>query len=271
MSSAATTLSPIQAAAVGANEGTLVVSVHDIAPFSREITEKIVSELSRLGVTVCSLLVVPNYHHAGSITADRELGIWLREREGRGDEIVIHGYFHERARPEHESLPGKIITRIYTRDEGEFYDLGYEEALDRIREAREDLATVGLSPRGFIAPAWLLSAEAERAAIDAGMEYTTRIGSVRDLRSQKDFLARSLVYSARNPWRRTTSLAWNATLFLAAIQQPLVRLSIHPADYEYPEIWKQILRFLDRLLPGRNVTTYAAWIDEQRVQSRHGC
>lgn len=270
MSSAVTTLSPIHAATVRVRRGSLVVSVHDVAPSSRETNEKIISELSRRGVTACSLLVVPNYHHAGSITDDRELGIWLRELEGRGHEIVIHGYYHERPRRERESVREKLMTRFYTQDEGEFYDLGYDEAFRRITRAREDFAALGLSPRGFIAPAWLLSSEGERAAIDGGMEYTTRLGSVRDLRSGKDFSAASLVYSVRDRWRRTASLAWNSTLFLVANQQPLLRLSIHPLDYQYPEIWAQIGRFIDRVLPGRSPTTYAAWIDEQRARL-NGC
>lgn len=266
MTSAATTLSPIHAAAFRVSQGALVVSVHDVAPSSRETSEKIVSELLRHGVTVCSLLVVPDYHHAGSIAADRELGIWLREMEGRGHEVVIHGYFHDRPRGKNESVREKIMTRFYTNDEGEFFDLAYEEAIRRITRAREEFVKLGLAPRGFIAPAWLLSAEGERAAIDAGMEYTTRLGSVRDLRSGQDFPSRSIVYSVRNSWRRSTSLAWNSALFLAESQKPLMRLSIHPPDYQHPAIWEQILRFIDRLVAGRNVMTYAAWIDEQRAQ-----
>jgi uncharacterized protein len=267
MSSAATTLSSIHAATARIEQGALIVSIHDVAPASRQIAERIASELSRRGITAFSLLVVPNYHQTGSITADRELGIWLRALEGRGDEIVIHGYYHQRPRHEHESVSAKLITRFYTKDEGEFYDLDYEEALRRIERAREEFKSIGLSPRGFVAPAWLLGPEAERAATDAGIEYTARIGSVRDLHSQTDSFARSLVYSTRKPWRRKTSLAWNSALFLAATRQPLVRLSIHPTDYTHPEVWKQILKFIDQLLKGRSPTTYAAWIDEQRVQS----
>ena len=121
MSSAATTLSPIHAAAAGLSKGSLVVSLHDVAPSTRETAERIVSELSRRGVTHCSLLVVPNYHHAGSALADRDLGIWLRELEGRGHEIVIHGYFHDRPRRANETPREKFMTRFYTDDEGEVF------------------------------------------------------------------------------------------------------------------------------------------------------
>ena len=266
MTSAATTLSQIPAAAAGLSEGSLVVSIHDVAPSTRETAEHIVSDLSRRGVTHCSLLVVPNYHHAGSTIEDRALGMWLREMEGRGHEIVIHGYFHDRPRRENETAREKFMTRFYTDDEGEFFDLTYDEALRRITRARQEFVSLGLAPRGFIAPAWLLNSEGERAAADAGMEYTTRLGSVRDLVRSETFAARSIVYSVRNQWRRTVSLAWNATLVLATKQRPLMRLSIHPPDCTHAEIWNQILRFLDRLLNGRTVTTYAAWIDEQRAR-----
>src|SRR6185503_8889753 len=130
----------------------------------------------------------------------------------QGHEIVIHGYFHERPRQEGENLGEKFFTRLYTRDEGEFYDLDYDEAFRRITRARDEFARAGLTPRGFIAPAWLLGPAAERAAAEAEMEYTTRLTGVRDLRSGDNFPARTLVYSVRSSWRRVASLAWNSAL-----------------------------------------------------------
>jgi Predicted deacetylase len=56
----------------------------------------------------------------------------LRDLEARGYEIVIHGYFHQRPRRSNERITEKFVTRIYTRDEGEFFDLDYEEAFARI-------------------------------------------------------------------------------------------------------------------------------------------
>src|SRR5260370_30961432 len=106
----------------------------------------------------------------------------------------------------------------------------------------------GLKPRGFVAPAWLLNPEAERAARDAEMEYTTRLRTVRDLRSGQNFSARSLVYSVRNNWRRAASLAWNAALRRVLKNNPLLLLSVHPPDYSYPAIWKQIVDLVIALL-----------------------
>ena len=248
----------------------LVVSIHDIAPSNRETVQKIISELATNGVRVCSLLVVPDYHHQGLAVEDGQFVSWLRDLESHGHEIVIHGYFHQRPRGQNETLRKRLMTRSYTDDEGEFYDLEYEEALRRITAARDGFRRSGLTPRGFIAPAWLLGADGERAARDAEMEYTTRLRTVRDLRSGEDFSAWSLVYSVRSEWRRGVSLAWNAGLRLLVREKPLLRLSIHPPDYYYPAVWRQIVDLIKELDEVRTSTTYRDWIAEQRMATNQG-
>ena len=86
---------------------------------------------------------------------DRGFVRWLQDLEAQGHEIVIHGYFHERPRQDGEKLRAKFFTRIYTNDEGEFYDLDYDEAFRRIKTARDEFVANGLKPRGFVAPAWV--------------------------------------------------------------------------------------------------------------------
>lgn len=242
----------------------LIVSVHDIAPSSQAIAEKTILELAHRGVRVCSLLVVPDYHHEGLATKDRQFISWLRDLEAAGHEIVIHGYFHERIRRPDETMRDKFFTRVYSDDEGEFYDLGYDEAFRRIVAARDEFRGSGLKPKGFVAPAWLLGDEAERAARDAEMEYTTRLQTVHDLISGENFSARSIVYSVRSNWRRKVSLGWNAASFRLLKTNPLLRISVHPPDYSHPAIWRQIAAFASRASESRIATTYQDWIAEQR-------
>jgi predicted deacetylase len=262
---AATEFLPLVATA-GAATDSIVVSLHDVAPSSQQVATTILSELGRLGVRICSLLVVPDYHHEGLFTADRQFVSWLRGLEAEGHEIVIHGYFHERPRRPRETLRDKFLTRFYTQHEGEFYDLDYDEALRRIARARDEFRTHGLKPRGFVAPAWLLGDEAERAACDAQMEYTTRLGTVCDLRSGNVFPARTLVYSVETNWRRGLSRTWNAALFRFLKSKPLLRISIHPPDYFHPAIWRQILALITATTGVRTATTYRDWIAEQRFR-----
>jgi len=62
---AATQFLPVVATA-SAVKNYLVVSVHDVAPSTQAFAEKIISEVARRGIRVCSLLVVPDYHHQGA-------------------------------------------------------------------------------------------------------------------------------------------------------------------------------------------------------------
>lgn len=251
--------------AAAALESSLVVSLHDVAPKTQDAAAEILERLKKSGVTVTSLLVVPDYHHGGKAIDDARFISWLRQLEEDGHEVVIHGYFHERTRRNGESIREKFITRFYTRDEGEFFDLPYEESACRINLARDEFSQARLSPVGFIAPAWLLGAEAERAACDAGMQYTTRLSNVLDLLTGDSEPARSLVYSTRASWRQFASLAWNASLARAAEMRPLVRLSIHPPDFAVPEIRAQILRLAQRFADTRVATTYRDWIAQKRA------
>jgi hypothetical protein len=262
---AATDFLPLVAPAV-ASRDFMVVSLHDVAPSTQRIANTIISELARRGVNVCSLLVVPDYHHQGLFTRNQQFVSWLRGLEADGHEVAIHGYFHERPLRTKENLRDKFLTRFYTQQEGEFYDLTYDEALRRITAAQNEFRASGLKPLGFVAPAWLLGKEAERAARDAGMEYTTRLHKICDFRSGGDFAAQSIVYSVRRNWRRGISRVCNATLFRYLEGKPLLRISIHPPDYSHPMIWRQVTDFIERAIQSRTATTYEDWIAQQRLR-----
>jgi hypothetical protein len=241
----------------------LVVSIHDVSPITWETTKSILADLQELGAIHCSLLVIPNHHHRGHFLENSGFCSWLRQRSESGDEIVIHGYFHQRERKPAESALQKMITRVYTQDEGEFYDIDEETAFDVVSRAQAEFRETGLNPSGFISPAWLLSAPAERALHRAGCSYTTRIGSVTDLRSNAIHPSQSMVYSVQNAWRRRASLAWNALLYRRLHTNPLLRIGIHPPDIKQPAIWRQIRHYLSLALEDRVPLTYEKWLHVQ--------
>jgi predicted deacetylase len=262
---AATEFLPLVASGAAARDF-MIVSLHDVAPSNQQIANTIISELAQRGVSVCSLLVVPDYHHEGLFTRNQQFVSWLRGLEADGHEVAIHGYFHERPRAAKESLHDTFLTRFYTQQEGEFYDLNYDEALRRITAAQDEFRASGLKPRGFVAPAWLLNRDVERAARDAGMEYTTRLHKVCDLRAGGEFTARSIVYSVRRNWRRGLSRMCNAMLFRFLKGNPLLRISIHPPDYSHRTIWRQVTGFIESSIKSRTATTYHDWIAQQRLR-----
>ena len=240
----------------------LVVSLHDVSPRTRPACERILAELAASGVSATSLLVIPDHHQRGHFLDDPAFCTWLSESGKLGHEAVIHGYFHQRTRRAGETPVAKAMTRIYTADEGEFYDIDREAARTLVSRAREEFRNLGLDPRGFIAPAWLLGTEAETALRKLGLEYTTLLGSVVDFKRGISHKSQSLVWSVRSAWRRGVSRLWNAFLFRRLAGNPLLRISIHPVDLDHPAIWRQIRTLIAQALADRKALTYRAWLGE---------
>jgi predicted deacetylase len=218
------------------------------------------ADLAAVGVGVTSLLVVPDHHHKADIDKDPAFLEWLREKQAAGHEIVLHGFYHRRVPREGDGAGKRLVTEHYTAGEGEFYDLGYEEARERMEDGREMLTGAGLDVVGFIAPAWLLGEEAEQAARNLGFAYTTRLGGVLDLRSGEWTRSQSLVYSPRSAWRRNVSLVWNAFLAARLRKNPLARLGLHPPDWNYDAIKTQALRLAREAAADRRVIRYRDWV-----------
>ena len=214
------------------------------------------ADLGAAGVAAVSLLVVPDHHRKAPIDQNPDFIEWLRVRERQGHEIVLHGFYH--LRESGGGLAKRLITEHYTAGEGEFFDLGYEEARDRLARGRKFLS--GFDPKGFIAPAWLIGAEGERAARDEGFAYTTRLGSVLDLRSGFRTDSQSLVYSVRSAWRRGCSLLWNSWLNARLRRNRLARLGLHPPDWRHANIKAHALRLTRENAASRRVIRYRDWV-----------
>lgn len=250
-----------------AAEPSLVVSLHDVSPRTRPVFEPMLAELATLGVERCSLLVIPDHHRRGHMLADAGFCRWLETLARQGHELVAHGYYHQRAPRPAETCRQRLMTRVYTKGEGEFYDLSKDEAMELLARAKADFGKLDAPlPTGFIAPAWLLSDPARGAVREAGFRYTTFLTGVEDFRAGGGgfVLARSLVYSPRNRWRRVCSLAWNGGLARWLKDAPLLRLGLHPPDFQHANLWRQVRRIVADAVRTRRAETYGGWVDQSR-------
>jgi predicted deacetylase len=217
-----------------------------------------VRDLAKEGVRTVPLLVIPNHHRKAPIVENPAFCEWL-SKAAQEHEVVLHGYFHMRP----EGGAGwwdTLATEHYTAGEGEFYDLAEDEAASRLENAKREFAVAGLYPKGFIAPAWLLGGEAEQAVRKAGFHYTTRLRNFKDLLTGRETASQSLVWSVRNRWRRIVSLWWNGLLARKLWTAPLLRIGLHPADWQHRRIRGQALELIRAALAGRDVITYEGWL-----------
>ena len=205
--------------------------------------------------------------------ADAGFCRWLESLAKEGHELVVHGYYHQRAERLTETWKERTITRVYTQGEGEFYDLTREEAAVLLSRAMDGFRQLDVpTPSGFIAPAWLLSAAASEAVRAVGFRYTTYLTGVMDyhLHEEKFIPARSLVYSPRNLWRRTCSLLYNAGLARFLRHAPLLRLGLHPPDYQHENLWRQVRQIVVDALNVRTAITYEAFVGRRHPEGATG-
>jgi predicted deacetylase len=239
----------------------VVVSLHDVSPLTQALCERILVQLQELGVRQTSLLVIPNHHRQAPITQDASFRSWLAGKIETGHEPVLHGYYHQRPSHGGDSFLSKFTTEIYTAGEGEFFDLSAEEASDRLRRGLEDLAFLPRRVSGFIAPAWLLGTGAEMAVEKLGFRYTTRLGCVKIFGRSGQIKSRSLVWSTRAKWRAAMSLLWNRGLAITTARQSLIRIGIHPVDFQHPVVWRQIRQLVMGISEGREFISYEEFVE----------
>jgi predicted deacetylase len=238
----------------------IVVSIHDVAPpFAREIIEA-VSLFEGLGVGKFSLLAVPEFHGT-PLDSDPKFIEWLRGRATRGDEIVLHGLRHMQThRP--KGLIRTLKNSLLTRGEGEFLGIPAITAGNLLDQGLNILRTLGFSPLGFVAPAWLMEKSIIEELKKRGFLYSTLRTRINDLRNGDFIRSPALVLrgSSRNMSR--LSRAYNNLLLGPAAMREVVRLAVHPADIRFrADAWFRTI--LSGALKGRRSITYLDLIKER--------
>jgi uncharacterized protein len=242
----------------------LVVSIHDVSPLTCKLIFAMVDDIVAAGVDHTALLVIPNHHSKAPIRENPEFCDRLR-RSAQMHEVVLHGYFHSRP----QGAGGwwdTFVTEFYTAREGEFYDLSEREASLRLERGKRELAELGLVARGFIAPAWLLGREAERAVRSVGFDYTTTLRTFKDMVTGRETISQSLVWSVRSAWRRMLSLWWNRLLARRLFRAPLLRIGLHPVDWQHGTVRRQALHLVRSALAAREAITYEGWLARLRSE-----
>jgi predicted deacetylase len=244
---------------------TLIVSLHDAHPASRAAIAEQLAFLAGYGVRATSILVVPDFHHAGLASNDAVFCDAVSSWQAAGHEIVLHGYFHDRLNSPRETLGTLFWTRLYTSREAEFLDLPADEARVRLRRGREMFAARGWNARGFIAPAWLMARDVPGLLEELGFTYTNLLRDIIPLERgvRHDIIpSPSLCYSTRAFWRPFASALWNKKLFGKLRETNLIRLSLHPRDLEFPLLRRQIDQILRSALKrGFQPSTYADYVE----------
>jgi predicted deacetylase len=240
-------------------ERNLCVAVHDVAPATWPQCRRLLDMLDayRLSVT---LLVVPEFHHAGRIEDDPDFVAAIGGRLARGDEVALHGLYHLDDSPPPRRPRDWVARRMLTQSEGEFAALDEARCRERIERGLSAMRGLGWPVSGFVAPAWLLGEHARAALTRFALRYTTTRTGIYHLPEWSFTAAPALTYSARSAWRRAMSRAMVEAQFAAARSQPLLRIALHPVDARHEHVVAHWRDLIGRALEERTPLTKAAWV-----------
>ncbi len=233
-----------------------VVSFHDLAPHSWEACRQFLDDMRSVGVERVSLLVVPRWHGEADANQHDEFCAWLRECAAQGHEITLHGYTHLTEKVE-GGMWQQFMGNIYTAREGEFYQINYDDAKQKLQTGLDMFQHIGVSTRGFVAPAWLLSPEGRCALRDLRFEFTTYWGGIEALQQNVVIKAPTLTFSCRTRLRRIISKRWVKCWKLYNYSAPVLRLAAHPVDLKYPRVRDMLIKLASEAIDSRLPLTYA--------------
>lgn len=233
-----------------------LISLHDVTPAHEERVFAAIDHLRSRGAEALGLLVVPDFHHRAHLDLHPGFCERLRAVLRPRDEVLLHGFWHL-ADTKATGVGGQLAAAALTAGEGEFHGLTYAQARERMESGLDVLQrTLGLRPKGFVAPAWLDNPQVRQAAKDLGLHHGEDHLRVFDLATRRSQLAPAMSLASRDPVRRVGS-RWTAILGAPLLApMPLVRLAVHPNDYRHVELVDALDRVLGRWLPAHRPTTH---------------
>ncbi|WP_262136758.1 polysaccharide deacetylase family protein [Pseudomonas sp. Marseille-Q5117] len=240
--------------------------LHDVAPSTWADYQPFVEAVDALGDVPMTWLVVPDFHRHDALDANPEFRRVLDARVARGDELALHGYYHDDQEPLPNTPRDWFMRRVYTH-EGEFYRLSREAALARLHAGLEMFQRYDWPVQGFVAPAWLMSNGTRQALRELPLSYTSDPQHLYRLPDFSAIDAPGLVWSARSAWRRGLSKIVSDQREQRWREASVIRLGLHPVDMRHRFSRDYWLHTLQRLLAeGRIPLTKIDWLSRQHGQ-----
>lgn len=217
------------------------VSIHDVSPaFTAEI-EDALAACDAVGAKA-ALLVVPNFHGKWPLDRYPAFVERLRALEARGHEILLHGFFHA-ASGGGKGARSFFAQKVASAGEAEFADLTRDAGEKRLDEGLAVLSAQGITPSGFVAPAWQMARWLVPALAARGIRYTEDHVRIYDPAARRSRASLVLNFASR-----TTARRWSSTLFVRAATPARgflpTRIAIHPGDMRSEMLRGEVTRVL---------------------------
>lgn len=246
----------------GSRARKLVVSLHDATPFHLNRMRKAESVFRDLGLAKLTYLYVPEYHGGYPSAADPGFVAFCRADRPFAVDWHLHGYRHlEDAAPAAGGAGDFLKRRLLTAGEGEFLALDAEAQKRKLKAGRESFrACLGREPVGFVAPAWLFNADLAPALKGLGFRFTEDQRRMYRVDTGARLESPVITWATRTFLRKYGSLVVCPLLARLWSDAQVLRVAMHPFDFDHPETVRSIRAVLRRVMRGRE-QAFAADLD----------
>jgi predicted deacetylase len=249
---------------VSPDRRSLLVALHDVTPAHAERLARAERLLASAGLDAVAYFYVPDFHGRAPAHDDPAFAAWCRAPRPYQVQWFLHGYTHQEA-PEDRRSPSTVVQRFarrfLTNGEAEFLSLRGERLRARLDAGVASFVrTVGCEPEGFVAPAWLFNDELMPALARLHVRVSESHFHVFNVQAGQALPAPVVTWASRSAAHRSGARLAAAAERRLWARQPLVRIALHPADFDHPSIVESIDRTLDAFRRDREVTSYATVI-----------
>ena len=200
----------------------LAIALHDVEPRTLDRCRLIRQWLADRGADRITLLAIP--HADRALEPDGACAEWLRARAAAGDAVAQHGLLHRRQR--RAGLVRSWLADRQGGDAAEFVGLTRQETADAVDAGRTLLTAAGLTPNGFVAPAYAYT-QALRRALRSRYAWSSGLLGIH---AARPLLVPAHGLGTSTDFKRRTSPA----LLRIGVRLPtkVLRLDVHPADFD---------------------------------------
>jgi predicted deacetylase len=242
--------------------GLLLIALHDVTPAHAARLERAERLFAALGIGAAAYLLVPDYHSSAPAHRDPSFVAWCRAPRPYRVEWFLHGFEHRESAPRAEARRPppvqRFARRFLTAGEGEFLALRGRQLDDRLHAGIVSFRrAMDAAPAGFIAPAWLYNDELAPALARHGMRITESHFHVLDVVARRALPAPVITWASRSGPHRAGSLVAARAARELWRRRPVVRIAVHPGDFDHPRLVDSLARAIDDWRRDRAVVSYA--------------
>lgn len=208
------------------------------------------------GVSKITYLLVPEYHGGYPGAGNAAFRAFCLRPRPFGIEWHLHGYHHLESPPPPGAAAGKgdgWKRRFMTAGEGEFLALDPDAQRRKLAAGREAFrACLDADPIGFVAPAWLFNAALQPLLREMGFRYTEDHRRIYRMDTGASLASPVITWATRTFLRKYGSLIVCPALARLWSRAPVLRVAMHPFDFDHPETVRNIASVLRRVMPSRD-------------------